>query len=61
MCRSLEEVAVSVGHKVLMKDAKYSVLIVGNPQGILGQQPGPCVICLLDITVILITYQITSF
>jgi hypothetical protein len=61
MCQSLAEVAVSVGHKVLMKDDKYSVLIVGDPQGILGQQPRPCVMCLLNITIILITCQITSF
>ncbi len=52
MCQSLAEVAVSVGHKVLMKDDKYSVLIVGDPQGILGQQPAPFVICLLNIILI---------
>jgi hypothetical protein len=61
MCQSLEEVTVSAGRKVLMKIDKYSVPIVGNPQGILGQQPRPCVIRLLNITIILITYQITSF
>ncbi len=56
MCQSLAEVAVSVGLKVLMKDDKYSLLIVGDPQGILGQQPGPCVICLLNITIILTSF-----
>jgi hypothetical protein len=61
MCRFLEEVAVSAGHKVLIKIDKYSVLIVGDPQGILGQQPRPCVIRLLNITIILITCQITFF
>jgi hypothetical protein len=34
----LEEVTVHGNHKVLMEVYDNSVLIVGNPQGILGQQ-----------------------
>jgi hypothetical protein len=37
----LEEVAEGAGHKVLMEVGDNSVLIVGDPQGILGQQQSP--------------------
>jgi hypothetical protein len=38
---SLIEVAVHTGHKVLIEVDNYSRLIVGNPQGISGQQLRP--------------------
>jgi hypothetical protein len=39
-CLSFEKVAMRVCHKVLT-EVKYILLIVGDPQGILNQQPGP--------------------
>jgi hypothetical protein len=37
----LEEVAVHAGHEVLIIADDNSVLLVGDQQGILGQQPRP--------------------
>ena len=42
------EVAMHAGHKVLVK-VDISVLIVGDPQGIWGQQLRPCQIHYLNI------------
>jgi hypothetical protein len=50
----LEEVTVSVGHKVLMEVDDSISLIFGNPQGILNQQLRPCPIHILNIFTILI-------
>jgi hypothetical protein len=47
ICLSLEEVIVHAGHEVLMKVDDHSVLIVGDPQVILGQQLRPHSIHLL--------------
>ncbi len=46
---SLEEVTVRAGNKVLVKVDNNSVLIVGDPQGILSQQLRPHAIHLLII------------
>jgi hypothetical protein len=48
----LEEVAVRTGHKVLMKVGNNSLLIVGDPKGILDQQLMPHPIHLLNIPTI---------
>ncbi len=45
----LEEVAVPDGHKVLVEVDDNSALIVGSPQGILGQVLWPYPINLLNI------------
>jgi uncharacterized membrane-anchored protein len=37
----LEEAAVHAGHQVLTEIGNNSELIVGNPQGVLGQQLRP--------------------
>ncbi len=52
---SLEEFVVHVGHKVLMEVYNNSALIVGDPQGILGQQLWPHQVHFLNI---IITVQI---
>jgi hypothetical protein len=49
----LEEVALLVGHKVLM-EVDYISLIVGKPHRILDQQLSPCLFQLLDIVIKLI-------
>ncbi len=49
----LEDVAVHAGRKVLMEVDKNSVRIVGNPQGILGQQLRPHPVHLLNIIAVL--------
>jgi hypothetical protein len=38
----MEEIMVHAGHKIQMEVDENSVLIVGNPQGILGEQLRPC-------------------
>jgi hypothetical protein len=48
----LVEVAVHAGHKVLIKVDDTCVLIVGHPQGILGQELVLYPIHLLNIIVI---------
>jgi hypothetical protein len=45
----LEEVAMHAAHKVLMEVDDNNALIVGDPQGILDQKLGHCLICLLNI------------
>jgi hypothetical protein len=47
--QSLEEVAVRAGHEVLMEVDSNSALIVGNPQGILGEHLRPRPIHWLNI------------
>jgi hypothetical protein len=56
----LEEVSVSSGDKVLVEVGNNSTLIVGNPQGILGQQQSHHPIYLFNIIVIveIICYHI---
>jgi hypothetical protein len=55
----LKEVAVQAGHKVLIEVDLNSVLIVGNPQGIFGQQLRPRQIQVLNVFInIVLTYQI---
>ncbi len=38
----MEKVAVHAGHKVLMEVDNNTLVIVGNPWGILDQQLWPC-------------------
>jgi hypothetical protein len=54
----LEEVAVHAGNEVLAGVDDNSALIVGNLQGILGQQLRLCPIHLLNVIciIIIITY-----
>jgi len=54
----LEQVALHAGHKVFVGVETNIALIVGNPQRILGQQLRPHLVPLLNIIIILITYQI---
>ncbi len=54
ICLSLEEVAMSADYKVLMEVDDNILLIVGNPQGILGQQVRPYPIHLLNDIIIII-------
>jgi hypothetical protein len=49
----LEEVAVRADHKVLIEVDDNIVLIVGDPQGILGQQLWPRSIDLLNTIMIM--------
>ncbi len=56
MSLPLEEVAVRAGHKVLMGVDDMISLIVGDPQGILDEQPRPHPIYLIDIVVLSINY-----
>ncbi len=53
---SLEEVTVHAGHKVLMEVDDNTLLIIGNPRGILDQQLRPHGINLLNIIITLINY-----
>jgi hypothetical protein len=46
------------GHKVLMEVQDDISLIVGDLQGILGQQLGPCLIRLLNIIIIFLISNI---
>jgi hypothetical protein len=57
----LEEVIVHPGHEALMAVVNNSALIVGDAQGILGQQLWPRQIHLLIISIsitVLITYLV---
>ncbi len=54
---SLEQVAVRAGHEVLTNISQ----IVSDPQGILDQQPRPRPIQLLNIIIILISYNIIYY
>jgi hypothetical protein len=54
------EVAVLVGHKVLVEINNNSALIVGDPEGILGEQLRPHLIHCLNIF-ILVNYFIITF
>jgi hypothetical protein len=58
ICRSSEEVAVRVGHEVLIDVDDKSGLIVGDPRGILGQQLNLHPIYILHIIIILNTCEI---
>jgi hypothetical protein len=50
------------GHEVLMEVDDNSALIVGDPQGILGQQLRPCPIKLLFIIVIILNhYELLNY
>ncbi len=51
---SLKEVAVHAGLKVLMKVENNSAMIVGNPQGILGQQLRTQLIYLFNIIMMIL-------
>jgi hypothetical protein len=51
---SLDKVAMGAGHKVLMEVEDNISLTVGNPQGVLNQQPGPHPIHSLNITSIVL-------
>ncbi len=55
---SFEEVAVHVGHKVLMEVDDTFVLIVGDQQGILGQHLTNNTILLLDIIIIQVLHNL---
>jgi hypothetical protein len=62
ICLPLEGVAVRASHKVLMELDNNISLIVGYPQGVLGQQLRPHPIHLLNITIIiLINYNKSYF
>ncbi len=52
----LEDVTVRAGRKVLMEVDDKSALIVGNLQGILGQQLRPHPVHLLNIIYLLLNY-----
>ncbi len=52
MCLYMEEVAVHAGHEVLMEVGNNSLLIDGDPKGILDQQLRPRPILLLNIPII---------
>jgi hypothetical protein len=51
---SLEDVNVCAGYKVLMDVDDISALIVGNPQGVLGNQLRPHTIHQLNIIIIML-------
>jgi hypothetical protein len=51
---SLEEVAVSDGHEVLVEVDNTIALIVSDPCGILGQQLRPRQIHVLNVIIILL-------
>jgi hypothetical protein len=52
----LKDVAFCAGHEVLMEVDVNILLIVGDPQGILGQQLRPRSITLLNIITLLVNY-----
>jgi hypothetical protein len=52
----MEEVAVHYGHKVLLEVDEKISLIVDDPHEIFDEHQRPRPICLLNITIILISY-----
>jgi hypothetical protein len=54
ICLSLEEVTMHADHKVFIEVDDNIALIVGDPQGILGQQLWPRSIDLLNIIMIIL-------
>jgi hypothetical protein len=61
ICLSLDEIIVLAGHEVLMKFDENGPLIIGDPQGILGQQLRLHTIHLLNIITCLNTSHCTRW
>jgi hypothetical protein len=57
----MKDAAVCADHKVLVKVYNNTALIVGNPQGILGQQLRLHPMYLLNITITLVLCKIIIY
>jgi hypothetical protein len=57
----MKDAAVCADHKVLVEVYNNSALIVGDPQGILGQQLRPHPIYLLNSIITLVLYKIIIY